>query len=341
MKTILAFFIFFSHIAFSNSNVASEEAALMKACSNQDLPSCETLGAYYIKKESWEKASIVGKALCQKDLPLGCTYAGISLLASGSTKEGNNYLIKACDKFEPFACRSLGRLMKKAGEPDLSHLYFRRSCHYGLKEICSELKKGKTIFSKAGLDFIKKIQEDCNDTQSSSCSDRIALIGTCSAPLTRQDCNLLPGHLSVYFRAKLMQAEAKFSLLALVASEKKIKNDPNIKMYSYNLDDVLKDFEPLKNYIYVFGFQKSCSGKAKATSLDLFPRSYQNLSARVKVNMRNYFSKGKAGDCFILTGGFEAYAVANLDPLNQNRLDVWKIDQNGNLTQLTDGLPIP
>ena len=341
MKTFFLVLILSISSAYSQNNTGSEEASLMKACSRQDLPSCETLGAYYIKKENWEKASIVGKALCEKDLPLGCTYAGVALLAKGKTRDGNIFLTKACDKFEPFACRSLGRLMKKAGEADLSHLYFRRACHYGLTEICSELKKGKTIFSKAGLDFIKKIQEDCSDTQASICTDKLANLASCSKPLTAEDFVLLPGHLSIYFRAKLMQAEAKFSLLALVASQKGLRNDPKVKSYSYDLSQVLKDYKPLNNYHYVFGFMKACSGKDKYSSLELFPKSYKNLTSRVSVNIRNYFSKGKSGDCYNLTGGFEAFAVANLDPLNQSRLDVWKIDQNGNLIQVVDGLPIP
>lgn len=341
MKILLLFLLFFVHPGHSQNDVGPEEAALMKGCSRNDLPACETLGAYYIKRENWEKASILGKALCDKDVTIGCTYAGIALLAKGKAREGNNFLTKACDKFEPFACRSLGRLMKTAGEPDLSHLYFRRACHYGLKEICGELKKGKVIFSNEGLSFIKKLQEDCSDTHASACSDRLTSITTCAKPLTKEDCLLLPGHLSIFFRAKLMQAEAKFSLLSLVAGEKLLKNDPKVKSYSYDLSSVLKDYKPLNNYHYVFGFMKGCAGKAQATSIELFAKSYQNLDSRSSTNIRNYFSKGKKDDCYNLTGGFEAYAVANLDPLNPSRLDVWKIDQDGNLFLVLDGLPIP
>jgi hypothetical protein len=174
MKFLVLFLIFFVYPAHSQNGVSPEEAALMKGCSKNDLPACETLGAYYIKKENWEKASILGKALCDKDLPIGCTYAGIALLNKGKAKEGNNALTKACDKFEPFACRSLGRLMKTAGEPDLSHMYFRRACHYGLTDICSDLKKGKVVFSTGGLDYIKKLQEECSDTQASICRERLA-----------------------------------------------------------------------------------------------------------------------------------------------------------------------
>lgn len=341
MKIILFCLILFVPLGYAQNNVGLEEAALMKTCTKNNLPACEALGAYYIKKENWEKATIVGKALCENEMALGCTYAGVAMLAKGTVKEGNIFLTKACDKFEPFACRSLGRLMKKAGEGDLSHMYFRRACHYGLKEICSELQKGKTIFSKAGLDFIKNIQVDCNDTQLSSCADRLSNLSTCSNPLTPKDCLLLPGHLSIFFRAKLMQSEAKFTLMSLVAAQKRLKNDEKIKRYSYDLLKVLQDYKPLNNYHYVFGFMKACAGKDKATSLDLFPKSYQNLNSRISVNIRNYFLKGKKSDCYDLTGGFEAYAITNLDPLHQNRLDVWKIDQDSNLIQIVDGLPIP
>jgi hypothetical protein len=328
-------------LVFIRHGHSQDEVSLMKGCSKNDIPACETLGAFYVKNEKWDKASILGKALCEKTSTLGCTYAGVSLLAQGKTKDGNNFLTKACDKFEPFACRSLGRLMKKVGEADLSHMYFRRACHYGLKDICSDLKKGKSIFSKGGLEFIKKLQEDCSDTKASSCSDRLASLDTCSTPLTKEDCVLLPGHLSIFFRAKLMQAEAKFSLLSIVAAQKLLKNDPKLKTYSYALDDVLKDYKPSMNYHYVFGFMKACAKKAKGNSLELFPQSYQNLDSRVESNIKSYFSKSKQGDCYNLTGGFEAYAVTNLDPLNSSSLDIWKIDQDGNLLQIKDGLPRP
>ena len=332
------FFLLLMLIPYAHSQ---DEATLMKACSKHDLPACETLGAYYIKLENWDKAIIVGEALCVKDITIGCTYAGIAFLAIGKGKEGNTFLTKACDKFEPFACRSLGRLMKTSGEGNLSHLYFRRACHYGLKEICSELQKGKKIFSSAGLDFIKKIQEDCSDTHASACSDRLTLLSACSSPLTKEDCLLLPGHLSIFFRAKLMQSEAKFSLLSVVAAEKVLKNDPKVKRYSYDLVRVLKDYKPMNNYHYVFGFMHNCSGKAKSTSFELYPQSYQHLDPRSSSSIRGYFSKGKAGDCYDLSGGFEVFAVANLDPLNSKRLDVWKIDQDSNFIQVVDGLPLP
>jgi len=341
MKIFLLILLCWSQSGFSQNDVRLDEVSLLKACSKHDLPACETLGAYYIKIENWEKANIVGSALCDKDRSIGCTYAGISLLAKGKAAEGTKFLTKACDKFEPFACRSLGRLMKKSGEGNLSHLYFRRACHYGLKEVCADLKKGKTIFSKEGLDFIAKIQEDCADTQLSSCTDRLSSLNSCSKPLTKEDCQLIPGHLSIFFRAKLMQSEAKFSLLSVVASQKTLKTDPKIKTYSYDLATVLRNYKPLGNYHYVFGFMKACAPKEKTTSLELYPDSYQSFDSRVRSNIRSYFLKSKAADCYNLTGGFEAYAVANLDPLNKNRLDVWKIDQNGNLIQVVDGLPRP
>jgi hypothetical protein len=341
MKIFLLILLCWSQSGFSQNDVRLDEVSLLKACSKHDLPACETLGAYYIKIENWEKANIVGVALCDKDRSIGCTYAGISLLAKGKASEGTNFLTKACDKFEPFACRSLGRLMKKNGEGNLSHLYFRRACHYGLKDVCSDLKKGKTIFSKEGLDFISKIQEDCADTQLSSCSDKLSSLSSCSKPLSKEDCQLIPGHLSIFFRAKLMQSEAKFSLLSVVASQKALKNDTKINTYSYDLSSVLKNYKPLANYHYVFGFMKACAPKEKTTSLELFPESHQSLDSRVSSNIRSFFLKGKTADCYNLTGGFEAFAVANLDPLNKNRLDVWKIDQDSNLIQVTDGLPRP
>jgi len=341
MKILILALVLISYSIHSQNDVSLEEATLMKACSKHELLSCESLGAYYIKKENWEKSIILGEALCGRDMTLGCTYAGMAWLAKGKGREGNNFLTKACDKFEPFACRSLGRLMKTAGAEDLSHMYFKRACHYGLNEICSDLKKGKIIFTSFALDFLKKIKDDCSDTKLSSCSDRIKNLDSCSPPLTKHDCLLLPGFLSIYFRAKLMQSEAKFSLLSVVAAQKTLKNDPEIKRYSYDLEVVLKGYKPLNNYHYVFGFLKSCAGKVKSMSLELFPESYLNLSKSIATNIRTYYSQGQKSECYDLSGGFGAYAVANLDPLNPSRLDVWKINQDGNLIQVKDGLPIP
>ena len=337
MKISLAIILLFLvKIAFSQ-----EEMALIKSCNNTNLPACETLGSYYIKKMDWAKGVIVGEALCAKDLAIGCTFAGTSLLGLGKGKEGNSYLTKACDKFEPYACRSLGRLMKKVGDSDLSHLYFRRACHYGLKEICSDLKRDKKILSSTGLDFLSKVKEDCADSQSSACSDRLSVLNTCTKPLSKEDCQLLPGYLSILFRAKLMQAEAKFSLTLLVAGEKALKIDPKIKAYSYDLALVLKDYKPQNYYHYVFGFMNSCSGQARSTSLSLFKDSYKNINSKSLLSIRHYFNTGKKSDCYDPAIGFEAFALASLDPLNPTRLDIWKMNYDGNLIQLMDGLPSP
>src|SRR5687768_11514173 len=108
---------FIIFILFIYQIVLAEETenSLMQACGKRDLVACEKLGAFYLSKSDWERTLIVGETLCEKDLPTGCTFAGSALLGLGKIKEANQFLIKACDKFEPYGCRSLGRLMKKNG----------------------------------------------------------------------------------------------------------------------------------------------------------------------------------------------------------------------------------
>lgn len=35
----------------------------------------------------------------------------------------------------------------------------------------------------------------------------------------------------------------------------------------------------------------------------------------------------------------EAFAVGNLDAVNPSKLDIWKINHDGNLIQISEGLP--
>lgn len=289
---------------------------------------------------------MIGEMLCGKDIVMGCTFAGTSLLAMNKSKEGMSFLNKACDRFEPHACRSLGRLMKNSKESLLSYMYFRRACQYGLSEMCRNLNKPAKTYSTAGKDYLKKLKVTCADTKLSSCQDHLNLISTCAAPLTKEDCLLLPGELSIYFRGRLKQAEASLSLTGILAAQKLIKEAPNSKGYSYDLGMLLKNFKPLSQYDYVFGFMKACRKKYGerrwvTTSIELFPDSYQHLSRRVRANIIEYFENGKQDDCYDPRGGFAAFAVGNLDELNPKRLDVWKTNQDGNLMQVTDGLPEP
>jgi|GEM_PF-260626 len=307
MKLFL-FFVVFSFQVFAQNN---DEAELLKACSQPDMHACEKLGAYYLSKSEWDNAILVGETLCTKDLLMGCTFAGSAKMAQGKIQEASHFLNKACDKFEPFACRSMGRLLKKSGDKDLSNMYFKRSCFYGLKEICSDLKVRK-LFSSAALDHIQKIKDDCAETKKESCDAHFAAIKACQFPLIKQDCSLMPGYLSIYFRAKLMQAEAKISLLSL---------DTKI--------------EPREKYQYAVGFMKACGKKGHGNFLDLHAKAFKHFSDRTLSNIRAYFAKGKKSDCD------HAYAVGNLDPLNSKRLDVWKVSDSKVVELVEDGLPLP
>ena len=337
----LILFIFWTASVF-----AQDEASLLQSCKKADLIACEKLGAYYISRESWSNAYMIGEMLCGKDVAMGCTFAGTSLLAQKKTKEGLSFLNKSCDRFEPHACRSIGRLMKNSKEKLLAYMYFKRACQYGLRETCTKLDKPKTTYSKHGLELIKKIHSACVDTTMSICQDQLDIVGKCPAPLTKEDCSLLPGELSIYFRAKLMQTEAGLSLTTIMAQQKILKETPNSAGYSYDLAKVLKTFKPLNMYNYVFGFMKACRNKYgerkwNTNSLELFPDSYKHLSSRQRANITEFFGNGRGDDCYDPKGGFQAFAVGSLDALNPRRLDVWKTNQDGNLMNMTDGLPVP
>jgi hypothetical protein len=336
----LTFFLFTICSLFAQQNVSPLEKELLQMCSKRDLASCERLAALYVRQENWDNALMIGEALCGKEIPIGCTFAGMSLLAKKKSLEGTKLLNLACDKFEAYACRSLGRFMKSTGQNDLSHVYFRRACHFGLTDICRDLSKKKSILSSAGSDFNKKTTLDCSDTKSTACSDKLQQLTKCISPLTKNDCELLPGLLSIFFRAKLIQSEAKALLTSLVAAEKKLKANPKENTFSFDLKKVLLKEPHLQKYHYVFGFLLACSGQGVATSLDLFPASYQHLDSPHRKIILNEFQKGKTKDCYDPKFGFEAFAVTSLDPLNPKHLDIWKINHDGDLMHVHDGAPL-
>lgn len=326
--------LFFLLIALTAPTFAirPEEKELMDACQKREAMGCEKLGAYYLARENWENALVIGEALCKRESLIGCTYAGNSLLAQKKAKEGLAYLNTACDKFEPFACRSLGRLTKDQNGL-LSHLYFRRACQYGLEEVCGDLSRKKELFTKMGESLLKRLKEDCTDTTTSLCRDRLKEVETCPGPLTKEDCRLMPGYLSIYFRAKMMQIQAKLALTALLAEQKKQKK------FSNNLSEVLKNFKQEEHHRYIIGVKRACAEGKNATTADLFPETYKDLSSAFKRAADKFFSEGKKDDCYKDGLGFEAFAVGNLDAMNPSRLDIWKINHDSNLIQISEGLP--
>lgn len=337
------FFILLLLLAQTVSFAESEEVELLLKCKQGDLSVCESLSAYYVKTSRWENAHAIGEALCKKEIMKGCTFAGTAMLAQKKAKEGVNLLTKACDGFEPFACRSLGRLMKKNKEELAGYMYQKRSCHYGLLDSCKNLKVPKETYSSKGKEFLKKLYEDCDDSGSSLCKEKLTLLQDCSKFLSPNDCLLIPGELSIYFRAKFIQKSAKVALLNLVnlQNENKEKN----KKFSYDLKHLMK--EGKGTFAYVFGFSKACTKKfesaknAASTSLAIFESEYKDVSSRTKKNISSFFYKGKPADCYDPKFGYEAFAVTNLDPENMAKLDIWKINQDGNLIHFQDGLPVP
>jgi hypothetical protein len=325
----IIFFLLWSFTAFA---IRPEEQALMNSCQKREPNGCEKLGAYYLARENWENSFVIGEALCKRGVFIGCTYAGTALVAQKKGKEGLSYLNKSCDNFEPFACRSLGRFMKKESG-NLSHLYFRRACHYGLSDVCRDLSKKKVLFTKMGEGFLRRLKEDCADTTTSLCRDRLKEISACPGPLAKEDCELIPGYLSIWFRARVMQIQAKLALTTLLAEQKKLK------AFSNNLEKVLKDFKPIDHHRYILGFKKNCAEGKKATTADLFPETYKDMNEIFLKAAGDFFSQGKKDDCYQGGQGFEAFAVGNLDPITPSKLDIWKINHDGNLIQISEGLP--
>lgn len=313
-------------------SIRPEEQSLLDACQKREPNGCEKLGAYYLARENWENSFVIGEALCKRDSIIGCTYAGTALLAQKKGKEGLSYLNKSCDKFEPFACRSLGRFFKEENG-NLSHLYFRRACHYGLEEVCRDLSKKRQLFTKMGDGFLKRLKDDCLDTTTSLCQDRLKEVESCPGPLTKEDCLLMPGYLSIWFRAKMMQIQAKLALTAMLAEQKKLK------AFSNNLEEVLKNFKHEEHHRYVMGFKKICADGKKPTTAELFPETYKDMNQNFMKSASKFFSEGKKDDCYKSGLGFEAFAAGNLDPVNPTKLDIWKINHDGNLIQISEGLP--
>lgn len=345
MNVFFLLLVLLSTVSSAQTTDKTEEH-LRAACSKSDLSACENLSAYYIKTSNWENAYLLGEVLCKKDRVMGCTFAGTALLAQEKIKEGTGFLSKACDQFEPYACRSLSRLMRKTRQELMTYMYSKRACHYGLASSCKDVKKPKTTYSPAGLKFLTDVALDCTDSQSLACKGHLLKLEDCSVSLSSEDCQLLPGELSIYFRAKLMQSEAKLSLMTVVASEKAFKETSKTKSYSYDLREVLKDYSPAEKYHYVFGFMRTCNKKfvknnGPYETHALFRKSYQEVSSRTIRNINAYFSKGKESDCHNPAYGYEAFAVANLDPLNPSRLDIWKINPDSDLIPIQDGLPLP
>jgi len=230
--------------------------------------------------------------------------------------------------------------MKTAGKGDLSHVYFRKACHFGIKEICKDLQKSRKVLSQSGLKLFKKVQSDCNDTRSSLCTDRLRIINNCQTHLSTQDCEVLPSLLSIFFRSKLIQSEARLFLEQIASREKIFKEKSVEKKFSFSLPTIFKEVEPKENYRYVFGFAKVCSEDTAFSSLDLYPDSYKSLSTQLVSKIKKEFSKTKKSDCYNPQWGFEAYAMANLDPIHPDLLDIWKINHDGNVIHLQDGQPI-
>jgi hypothetical protein len=335
------FFLLISHLSVL---AQSKELLLKAACLKSDLSSCEALAAYYIEVRSWDKAYLVGEALCEKESSKGCTFAGTALISQGKAGDGVAYLTKGCDGLEPFACLSLSRIMERSKEKELALMYKRRSCFYGLSKSCQNLKFTQELFSKGAKSYFGQIMESCDDTSSPLCRDKLKTLNNCPSPLTKKDCLLLPGELSIQFRAKLIQESAKLHLLQIQILQEEFRKSSKGR-YSYDLKKILKSKRWKPRSPYVFGFQKACATyhekktSAVHTTLALEEDVYKDLSPRTKRNIIAFFGQENGRDCYDPKIGYEAYAVGNLDPFHSAKLDIWKINRDGNILQLKSGLP--
>lgn len=332
--------LFFSFLVFA------QDKTLIEKCRQNDLASCESLASYFLERKDFSNSLPISEALCKNSIVMGCTLAGSAKLAQGKVKEAYDFFNKACDQFEPLSCRSLARLMTQGGENDLAQMFFRRSCQFGLLDICQEIENSHHNFSTPAINLVRSIRSDCSEMESTACKTQLNLIGKCSSPLTKKDCLLLAGYMTLYFHARARQAEAKIVLLKFYEHQKGLK-ESMYQSYSYDLPRALKNFSPHSNYQYIFGVMKNCARKylakrkVRSDSFDLYTNSYKNLRVRPKANILNYFETGSASDCYDPKHGYEAYAVSVLDPANPTHLDVWKIDQDKKITHVMDGSPIP
>lgn len=332
------FFLFVSLSVFAGST----EKDLLKKCAEKDLDACLNLSAHFIKTSRWADAFAVGDALCKNDVLKGCTYAGTAAIIVGKAKIGFDLLAQACDGFEPFACQSLSDIAKKNREQKMRYMYQKRACYYGLSESCKNLNKPTNFYSSKGQEFLKGILADCENTQSGSCKGQLENLTKCPEPLTKEDCFFIPGDLSIVFRAKLIQDVAKLTLLEMFAAQKIQKESK--KRFTYDLSALMQEKKELKSFKYVFGFQIACTKKyedkkAQSTSLGVYPLGYKSFSESTKQSIVAFFKKEKADDCYEPSLGFQAYAVGPMDPLNPSALDVWKINRDGDIVQIQDGLP--
>lgn len=338
MKKFLHLFVFLllSLAASSITKASSEEEKLIKLCLD-NISSCESMATKYMEQKQWRKALIISEALCKNEIILGCTLKGSILLANKKNQEASITLNDACDKFEPYACRSLGRLMKKGENKDLSHVYFRRACYFGLDEVCKDLQKDRKILSSGADEFLKSIKSACQETVSTSCQEKIKLISQCGPPLTSQDCLLLPGLLSIFLKARLIQSQAKVLLTWLHLQQKKFKSSIKNNKFSNNLKELINKDQSHLSPHYVYGFQENCSSENKNYSLHLFPDEYKQFNEIQRQKIKREFNGQKKQDCYDPKWGFEIFAITSLDPLNPDLLDIWKINQDGNLVHLQDG----
>lgn len=321
---------------------ASHEKVLSKKCLDKDLDSCLDLTAHFIKSSQWSEAYAVGESLCKLDMLKGCTYAGTAAIAKGAAKVGFDLLSKACDGFEPFGCQFLADVAKKNREDKMRYMYQKRACYYGLSESCKGLNKPNNFYSSKGQEYLKKILVDCENTSSESCKAQLKNLTLCPDPLTKEECFFIPGDLSIVFRAKLIQDVAKLSLLKILAAQKIHKE--NNKRYSYDLAALVKEKGDFTSSKYVFGFQVACSKKyenqkSQSTSMGVDPQGYKSFTESTKRSFIAFFKKENASDCYDPTIGFEAYAVGKLDPLDPNVLDIWKINRDGDILHVQNGLP--
>ena len=323
------------------SFAAPSEKELLKKCGQNDFDACLSLTGQFMRSSRWGDAYALGDALCKKDVVKGCTYAGTAAIARGQAKIGFDLLSKSCDSFEPFACQSLADIARKSREDKMRYMYQKRACYNGLSESCNDLNKPNNLYSSSGQEFLKRTLSDCEVTNSASCKTQLGIIAQCPEPLTKEDCFLMPGDLSIVFRAILIQDMAKLILLNMLAAQKIHKETH--KRFTYDLTALVENKKELASSKYVFGFQVACTTKfenkkSQSTSLGVNPRSY-SFADSTKRTILSFFKKEKSDDCYDPHLGFAAYAVGKLDPLNPTKLDIWKINREGDIIQVQNGLP--
>ncbi len=132
------------------------------------------------------------------------------------------------------------------------------------------------------------------------------------------------------------QEEARAALSKLVTAERRFKKD--FGSYTHSMKELGYDPGEESPRYYMVGFPTSCAIKAGLSAERSQFGVYDAVIAEMrKLEIIEFFQKVRnPEDCRDLKTGFEIYAVG---VIRENaKLDVWRVDENGKITNVQEGL---